>query len=135
VGRDVALDDQPQLPRSLEPARSLDEPQTLAWDELHASADAPNERVGSGGAVTLDGWRCAGATATQAPRVGTCERTRPLGRFLDRRRRVRTMTRDARRATGSIVSTPTFNPYRADDRHGGDGPAGGPPNNGRLRRP
>jgi hypothetical protein len=35
---------------------------------------APDEGVGSGGAMTLYGWVCVGATATQAPRIGTCER-------------------------------------------------------------
>jgi hypothetical protein len=35
---------------------------------------APNEGQGSGGALKLYGWTCVGALATQAPRIGTCER-------------------------------------------------------------
>jgi hypothetical protein len=35
---------------------------------------APNEGQGSGGALKLYGWTCVGALATQAPRMGTCER-------------------------------------------------------------
>ena len=36
---------------------------------------APSEGRGSSGALTLDGWDCAGARATQAPRLGSCSRT------------------------------------------------------------
>src|SRR4051812_48315865 len=36
---------------------------------------APSEGSGSGGGLTVGDWYCIGATATQAPRVGTCERT------------------------------------------------------------
>jgi hypothetical protein len=36
---------------------------------------APNEGAGSGAVLELEGWYCIGATATQAPHVGSCERT------------------------------------------------------------
>ncbi len=42
---------------------------------------APTEDAGSGGALTLKGWTCVGATATEAPRVGGCERTDGTARF------------------------------------------------------
>jgi hypothetical protein len=36
---------------------------------------APNEGQGSGAAMKLYGWTCVGAVATQAPRIGICERS------------------------------------------------------------
>jgi hypothetical protein len=52
--------------------------QALTQDWLRR---APKEGSGSGGALTLNGWSCVGATATEAPRVGSCERTDKAARF------------------------------------------------------
>jgi PASTA domain len=35
---------------------------------------APMEGVGSGGVLKLYGWECIGATATEAPKIGSCQR-------------------------------------------------------------
>jgi hypothetical protein len=40
---------------------------------------APNEGAGSGGFLELYAWVCGGATATEAPKIGTCQRTRSGG--------------------------------------------------------
>jgi hypothetical protein len=36
---------------------------------------APKEGTGSGGDLKLYGWECSGAPATQAPRIGSCQRS------------------------------------------------------------
>ena len=42
---------------------------------------APNEGMGSAGVMTIDGWECAGASASEAPRVGSCSRSDELASF------------------------------------------------------
>jgi hypothetical protein len=42
---------------------------------------APNEGTGSAGVMTIDGWECAGASLSEAPRVGSCSRSDELASF------------------------------------------------------
>lgn len=49
------------------------------WNEYLRRA--PNEGVGSGGAVKLEGWSCIAAPAAQAPRAGSCDAANDSGSF------------------------------------------------------
>ncbi len=49
------------------------------WNEYLRRA--PSEGVGSGGAVTLEGWSCIAAPAAQAPRAGSCDAADGSGSF------------------------------------------------------
>jgi hypothetical protein len=42
------------------------------WREFRRRS--PTDGAGSSGAMTLDGWQCAAATVTEAPRLGGCNR-------------------------------------------------------------
>jgi hypothetical protein len=49
------------------------------WNEYLRRA--PREGVGSGGAVSLEGWSCIAAPLGQAPRAGSCDADDDSGSF------------------------------------------------------